>query len=338
MNTKHSRKSFTNEQIVSLILFVVMLFALVVVWGAPASAASALTVTDPVPCSTAASVADFDGELVKQRLAAVFSSVLAHRAVERGEEEYVIGTAAFELSDTRLVMHNGQELVEAKVVLRDAQKLGFVPPFPVRVLASPDGGMIYSMTPIPANPYRINPSVLARGEGDKDVLLISDPFCPFSRRAYDILTNEMDVTRTLSIAFLPLHVHPGAEGAAWVMQYALDNNLDAAAVVQFGHRHLSLPETPDVIQANLEVVKQFLSFFPGLWKSGDLASFYNALSTMYASQIQQQIADLKQTNIISTPSVYVGTEGMNGLNSQMLNKALGSSIVSSDGSTGGCGG
>ena len=88
------------------------------------------------------------------------------------------------------------------------------------------------------------PKQLATGTGSHDVIFVSDPFCPFCRQAASYLLESLDRIASLKIVHLPLPMHPGADAATWIMEYATERqsaDVDPLAVMRYAYAQLRIP-------------------------------------------------------------------------------------------------
>lgn len=172
---------------------------------------------------------------------------------------------------------------------------------------------------------------LTTGTGSHDVAFVSDPFCPFCRQAASYLLERLDRIASLKIAHLPLPMHPGADAATWIMEYATERQsagVDPLAVMRYAYAQLQIPSqgtSPDA--ARKEVVAQFLEQFPAL--AADIGSpspetFLYILKGKYEAQSADTAAQLQRLQITGTPFILVDGQPVRGFDKARLEKLLSS--------------
>lgn len=173
------------------------------------------------------------------------------------------------------------------------------------------------------------PKVLSTGSGIHEVVLISDPFCPYCREAASYLLDNLHHIATLKLVHLPLPMHPGADAATWIMEYsrdAQDSNADPLAVMRYAYTGLQAPAqelSADV--ARKEVVAQFLTQFPALArgaqdKSPEALLYY--LKGRYEAETVAAISALQRLQITGTPYMVVDGKPVRGFDKSLLEKLL----------------
>lgn len=171
-----------------------------------------------------------------------------------------------------------------------------------------------------AKPYLI-------GKGGKEVILVTDPFCPYCRKALDHLTERLHLISSLKLVHLPLAMHPGAEAAAWIMEFARE---EAKAlyqqVVGFAYSGLQTPTSSDgtALQgddAQKNVIKQFIRHFPDLTKQ-PLDAFLYYLKGKYEPQDLSTRKILQKLRITGTPAVIIDGQTVHGFDPKGINSRL----------------
>jgi hypothetical protein len=54
-------------------------------------------------------------------------------------------------------------------------------------------------------------TIYLTGDGDKDVLLVADPFCPNTRKAYNILLSRLEYIRTVRVVLVSRFSEKGSD-------------------------------------------------------------------------------------------------------------------------------
>lgn len=149
-------------------------------------------------------------------------------------------------------------------------------------------------------------SVIVKGEGDHVLSLVSDPFCPYCRKAWNLVRqSQMAKIKELRLMHFPLDMHPGAKLASMAMLWAEKNmHADVAKVVDFAYSELQ--PTRDPKKANEFVAEQFMNKFAKFKALGATpADVVAALSTAVGADMNAEIAAAKKMGITGTPAIYV---------------------------------
>lgn len=170
---------------------------------------------------------------------------------------------------------------------------------------------------------------LAAGTGSHDVVFVSDPFCPFCRHAAAYLLERLDKIAALKIVHLPLPMHPGADAAAWAMQYARersDAGLDPLAVMRYVYGDLTVPAQGTGIDvARKEVITQLLRQFPALASGLDAPSAETLLYILkgkYEAETVITAEQMQKLGISGTPVILVDGQPVRGFDKAHLEKLL----------------
>lgn len=156
---------------------------------------------------------------------------------------------------------------------------------------------------------------LLTGTGQKDVVFVSDPFCPYCREAYKLLLGQVSLIKNLSIVHLPLPMHPGADAAAWIMEYAREHAETLYRdVVDFAYSGLRAvtgqdSATPDAAQK--DVISQFLTRFPKLTDQ-QAEPFFFFLKGKYETSTAAVGRELRKLRINGTPVVIIDGQATHG--------------------------
>lgn len=162
------------------------------------------------------------------------------------------------------------------------------------------------------------------GEGDKEVVFVSDPYCPYCRQAYSFLRNQLAHIRTLALVHLPLPMHPGADAAVWVMLYAQEQaKILHEDVVDFAYTALAVPEAAGASTeaAQKQVIGQFLARFPEL-SAQEPDSFYYFLKGKYEAENLTTAKALQKLRITGTPVVIIDGQPVHGFDQQAITTRL----------------
>ena len=171
-------------------------------------------------------------------------------------------------------------------------------------ISTPAQGASSEMAPKPDNSIRLTLQSQAipifSGQGNLNVIMVSDPFCPFCRRSMRYLLRRQNEIATLSIVLHPLSFHPGADATCWILNHIFDHHPDKIAeAVSFAHGGLKNPPTNNPRNAREYVVNAFIDKFHWLVTDPDM-SFLDYLRRKYAKKVthtSQTITALGTKNI-----------------------------------------
>lgn len=182
-----------------------------------------------------------------------------------------------------------------------------------------------SLTEVVFPPHLAKPFL--NGTGQKEVVLISDPFCPYCRQALTFLTEKLSRIATLSLVHLPLAMHPGADAAAWIMEFAREEVTALyKQIVDFAYTGLRAPGTENDSptgdeDAQRNVIRQFLEKFPKLTVQ-PAESFLYYLKEKYERQDLATRQELKKLRISGTPVVIIDGQAIQGFDQKEIEKRL----------------
>ncbi|CAK7027338.1 MAG: hypothetical protein DELT_02628 [Desulfovibrio sp.] len=165
------------------------------------------------------------------------------------------------------------------------------------------------------------------GTGAHDVTLVTDPFCPYCRQALDYLTAQLPLIANLKLAHLPLAMHPGADAAAWIMEFAREEAKDLyKQIVEFAYSALRTPTNSDGAalrgdDAQKNVIQQFIRQFPKLTKQ-PLDAFLFYLKGKYEAQDLSTRRALQKLRISGTPVVIIDGQAVHGFDQKEIGNRL----------------
>lgn len=165
------------------------------------------------------------------------------------------------------------------------------------------------------------------GKGSHDVTLVTDPFCPYCRQALEYLASQLTLIANLKLVHLPLAMHPGADAAAWVMEFAREEAKDLyKQVVEFAYTALNSPagtngQPLQGDEAQKNVLKQFIGKFPKLTKQ-PLDAFLYYLKGKYEPQDLSTRRALQKLRISGTPVVIIDGQPVHGFDQKEIGTRL----------------
>ncbi len=168
-------------------------------------------------------------------------------------------------------------------------------------------------------------SQIYTGTGSHDIVFVSDPFCPYCREAFNFLMANMDKISGLKMVHLPLPIHPGADAASWIMDYAHDSGIRAAEIVNFAYTGLKAPVGKIEDEAREDVIKQIIERFPdALTKErGNAGALLAWLKNGYQARTLLAIDEMRKEGITGTPLILVDNIPVRGFDKNALARLLG---------------
>lgn len=157
--------------------------------------------------------------------------------------------------------------------------------------------------------------------GVHDVLVISDPFCPYCRRGWQYLMENREKIRTLRLAHFPLN--DAAEATIWAVtdfwhKGAALETVQPFDALDYAYSRLQPSQNPQ------DIIKQFLETWPELktrWGE-DAPTALQYLRQSYQAEVQNERNQVKALGIQSTPIFFIKGEMVEGFNANRLDALL----------------
>ena len=167
-------------------------------------------------------------------------------------------------------------------------------------------------------------SVYLEGSGTKTVQFVSDPFCGFCRQAFALLEQQAGAILSLSFIHWPLPMHPGADMAIWIMEYAKEHAPADVfkAIVKFAYTGLRSPVVDSTKGPQEQILEQFFNRFPELLGKLDISKFASLLRGMYQEKTVRIQSELQQLGISGTPLIIIDGAPINGFDRPEIIKQL----------------
>ena len=144
------------------------------------------------------------------------------------------------------------------------------------------------------------------GEGGREVVMASSPFCPYCRKAFNYFFSHKDEIGQWRMIDMTYEGQPGNNAAVWSV---MDGKkvVDGLELMRFAYTALEpvQAETPE--EQSEGVIKQFMQAFPKLaekWGSAEQARYYLRGKYQKESLALSQEAS-KTLRIQATPQVFV---------------------------------
>lgn len=173
-------------------------------------------------------------------------------------------------------------------------------------------------------------SPLTVGTGEHEVVFVSDAFCPYCRDAFSFLSANLDKIGKLNTIHLPLAMHPGADAAAWIMEYAHAKNIKPLEVAKYAYTELNAPAPnakPE--EARQQVVASMAKAFPELLGKGQsVEDLRQVLSKDYQGRTLLTLEAMGKLGITGTPLITINGTPIRGFDKEGIARALGRSVVS----------
>jgi len=163
--------------------------------------------------------------------------------------------------------------------------------------------------------------VMKTGTGTHEVIVVTDPFCPACRKAKPFFDSQMNNIKTLKIAHWALPIHPGADAAVWVMDYAIESKIHPQEVYDFAYGDLKTPGKGLVEEkAQRFVIDQFATKFPKL-VTGNNEAFYYFLKGKYEAKYKEASDQYRAMKFSGTPTIIIDGQAA-GFNPAAVSQAL----------------
>lgn len=291
-----------------------------------------------------------DEKNLQLNLASHFSKTLAAQEKnEPGTDSMTLTPTDFIIEEKQPVQIGPNTYFAIKVVFKKKAKTTLDQLFPLRIVTDPTGTLLFetvidiregkeailSKAPTVSRiifPDSVTPAIHLTGEGDTDIIFISDPFCGYCRKGYAFIRAHLSEIRNVKIAHNPLSPQTGSAVATWVMEYALGNNIQPADIVKFSYTDLhpisaiqdnGIRLTPTDV--SLRILAQYKEHAPELFMAthGELMPFYELLINQYAAKMIAAQSELKRAGFTSSPFFIVNETLIQGMDSNALENALG---------------
>jgi len=171
---------------------------------------------------------------------------------------------------------------------------------------------------------------LISGKGDHQITLVSDPFCPFCRKAYDFFTSSSlnGKINTLKIVHMPLDMHPGAKLLCNAVHEASQDSkikISERELTDFIYEIAPIRSKTD----RIKLMEKMLNEFPALadaWGTPENAMYF--IQGKYSDKKNKDIElATKEYGITGTPAVFIDGVLVQGFNLAKIKDLMGMSNV-----------
>lgn len=169
--------------------------------------------------------------------------------------------------------------------------------------------------------------IIFKGEGQKNITVVTDNFCHFCRTFYKTLPHVYkDRVKEVVSIYLPPESHPGAELACSVSSYVHSReNLRqyAKQVDDFIFLELSPPTTKDINGANAVIYEAFKSKFSWFAEEFSNLTIEKAFEKLRAgSNIEEQMRYARSLRLPGTPVIFVDGKRIDGMDWKKFERFL----------------
>lgn len=172
----------------------------------------------------------------------------------------------------------------------------------------------------------INPEwghTVFEGEGSKNVLLVSDPFCGYCRKAVNWFLDHRENIGKLKVMHVPYSRRVGGDVASWAFTDGVED-VEAGQLLRFIYTDLEPLEKGAPKEDRKKILKQVMQEFPALkkrWGTPERGYYY--LKGKFDQDVnkEKQIAQNK-LGVRATPGVFVDGIPVKGWNPQRYGELL----------------
>jgi hypothetical protein len=272
-------------------------------------------VCSSVASSEKVSLAEADKEFNASQ---VVSSVYEMMAPQYGRFGVEIKPENVIIKKYSVFEYNGIEIVGVSLGVENISKE--VPPFSQTLFISKDGSLEFNpRTTIPEfieakhllEPFEfdhLTGDLIFKGDGEHDVTLVTDPFCPYCRNAYNHFRNNRQGIRGFRVIEVPKEMHPGSMQVNSLAQFVIGEGVSPVNVYDFIYNEMNLKNKIDQDRETLIRDK-----FEDKFIAVDFDK-YDKNSPVIAKRLEEHFAPLKNTEIKGTPLLIVDDKLILGLN------------------------
>ncbi|TYT76338.1 DsbA family protein [Desulfobotulus mexicanus] len=157
---------------------------------------------------------------------------------------------------------------------------------------------------------------LFQGSGMNELVVVSDPFCPYCRQGWAFLKGQREKMKSLRLVHFPLNRI--SELVCMALADAEARDFKVLEMTDFVYGELHYIQDPKAI------VNQFMKAFPELKKNWgeDADSALNYLESKYADKVRKERMDAQALGIQSTPIFFVNGYMVEGFRADKLGELL----------------
>ena len=172
-------------------------------------------------------------------------------------------------------------------------------------------------------------TLVLQGKGKHDVVLISDPFCPYCRKTYAFLQKHKDKMRRFSLLHFPLKYQQNSDLLCALMIYCQEKNiLDAETyrqLVNFIYKDLRYKkDDKNGKQTMSEILEKFpkiKNHFESLGLS-EIAKINKTVLDASSQKLRKEQETLRRQAISATPTIAIDGHRIDGFKTDEILRYL----------------
>ena len=161
------------------------------------------------------------------------------------------------------------------------------------------------------------------GGGSHNVLLVSDPFCGYCRKAVSWFLDHQDSIGELRVMHVPFSKKVGGDVASWAFKDGADT-VEPGKLLRFVYTHLEPLEKNATEKDKRSILRQMMEEFPALkekWGSPKTGYYYLKGKVQKDLEKEARIAQ-QELEVRATPGVFVNGIPVKGWNPQRYSELL----------------
>ncbi|BCS90065.1 DsbA family protein [Pseudodesulfovibrio sediminis] len=159
------------------------------------------------------------------------------------------------------------------------------------------------------------------GQGEGEVLIISDPLCWHCRLANKLMGEYSDLFGSYRLSFFPRRSFIGSDMAAWILEDAVGTDR-LKKLLDFAYTDLKKAKTTDLETARMLMLIQFTKAFPELVEGTTIEKLYEQLQLKHELHVLKSAQLAKDLHLPGTPVLVVGKRLIVGFGPEEWIKAL----------------
>ncbi len=164
--------------------------------------------------------------------------------------------------------------------------------------------------------------LIFQGNGTAEVLLVSDPFCPYCRLGFRYLKDKKQKIRQLRMLQLPFASHTGAQTSVLALFAAASQpEISFSRAANFAYNKLNSPDKKDKNQASAFIVSQFSRKFPEVFPSDPQKALEN-IRERFGPKMQTQIREAEKLGVSATPTIFINGIPVRGFTPERIDRLL----------------
>ncbi|AMK12419.1 MAG: hypothetical protein AB7E51_01480 [Pseudodesulfovibrio sp.] len=202
------------------------------------------------------------------------------------------------------------------ILASGCERIGDLPPGKAHA-ESPGAAETHAAPPAaenPAEPNGCGPAFRAlydhavvelEGEGEGEVLVVTDPLCWHCRLGHKLLAEYPKLWGKLRYSFFPRSSFIGSDMAAWVLEDAAGTDR-LHALTDYAYTDLKQPKTDDLMTARMIVLVQFTQAFPDLLEGTSLEALFVRLQKDHEAHVLESAQMARAADLPGTPILAAG--------------------------------